>query len=128
MSRFAARNALGGDLLECGSSPKTGYLRDGFCNTGADDLGSHVVCAQVSDRFLQFSRARGNDLISPVPAYDFPGLRDGDRWCLCARRWLEAHEAGAAPPVFLQATHARVLDGIELDILLPYALDLPVNA
>jgi uncharacterized protein (DUF2237 family) len=128
MSRLAARNALGGDLLECGSSPKTGYLRDGFCNTGADDLGSHVVCAQVSDRFLQFSRERGNDLISPVPAYDFPGLRDGDRWCLCARRWLEAHEAGAAPPVFLQATHARVLDVIELDVLLPYALDLPVNA
>jgi len=128
MSRLAARNALGGELQQCGSSPRTGYLRDGFCNTGPDDLGSHVVCAQVTDRFLEFSRERGNDLISPVPAYDFPGLRDGDRWCLCARRWLEAHAAGVAPPVFLQATHVRVLDVVRLDVLLPYALDLPVNA
>jgi uncharacterized protein (DUF2237 family) len=125
MNQDPPRNALGGELLVCGADPVTGYLRDGFCRTRADDLGSHVVCARVTDAFLQFSRSRGNDLVTPVPGYDFPGLRDGDNWCLCARRWLEAHDAGAAPPVYLQATHARVLDLVELDILLPYALDLP---
>jgi uncharacterized protein (DUF2237 family) len=125
MKQDPARNALGGELVRCGVDPVTGYLRDGFCRTRADDLGSHVVCARVTDAFLQFSRSRGNDLVTPVPGYDFPGLRDGDNWCLCARRWLEAHDAGAAPPVYLQATHARVLDVVELDILLPYALDLP---
>ena len=123
-----ARNALGGGLELCGRDPKTGFLRDGFCNTGANDLGSHVVCARVTDAFLAFSRDRGNDLVTPLPAYDFPGLRDGDRWCLCAMRWHEAHLAGVAPPLYLQATHARVLDLIDLDILLPYALDLPQNA
>jgi uncharacterized protein (DUF2237 family) len=120
-----ARNALGGDLLVCGTDPMTGYLRDGACRTRSDDLGSHVVCARVTDAFLQYSRSRGNDLVTPMPEFDFPGLRDGDHWCLCARRWLEAHDAGVAPPVFLQATHARVLDIVELDTLLPYALDLP---
>jgi uncharacterized protein (DUF2237 family) len=79
----------------------------------------------MTDAFLQFSLAHGNDLVTAVPAYDFPGLRDGDRWCLCAARWLEAHDAGVAPPVYLAATHARALDVVELDILLPYALDLP---
>ena len=122
------RNALGGELVLCGSQPRTGYLRDGHCRTRADDLGSHVVCARVTDRFLSFSRERGNDLVTPVPAYDFPGLRDGDRWCLCALRWREALNAGLAPPVFLQATHERVLELIDLDLLLPHALDLPKNA
>jgi hypothetical protein len=121
----AVRNALGEPLQLCSMSPKTGYLRDGHCRTRADDLGSHVVCAQVTDEFLRFSRERGNDLITPLPAYDFPGLKDGDRWCLCALRWLEAHEAGRAPPVFLQSTHERVLEIVQLDDLLPYALDLP---
>ena len=125
MSGEDARNALGGPLQLCGLSPKTGYLRDGHCRTRPDDLGSHVVCAQVTDRFLAFSRERGNDLITPVPAHDFPGLRPGDRWCLCAMRWLEAHEAGVAPPVFLQATHERVLELMDVDLLLPYAQDLP---
>jgi uncharacterized protein (DUF2237 family) len=123
-----ALNVLGGSLDLCGRQPKTGYLRDGHCRTRSDDAGLHVVCARVTDRFLAFSRERGNDLLSPVPAFDFPGLKDGDRWCLCARRWLEAHAAGVAPPVFLAATHRRVLELVELDTLLPYALDLPRNA
>lgn len=123
-----ARNALGGDLRVCGLDPKTGYLRDGHCRTRADDQGRHVVCAQVTDDFLAFSRSRGNDLISPQPAFEFPGLKAGDRWCLCALRWREAEEAGVAPPIYLQACHERVLELIELDILLPYALDLPRNA
>jgi len=84
-----------------------------------------VVCARIADTFLAFSRERGNDLVTPVPAYGFPGLKDGDRWCLCAVRWLEALNAGVAPPVFLQATHERVLDIVDLDLLLPKALDLP---
>ena len=121
----SARNALGEPLKLCSLSPKTGYLRDGHCRTRPDDLGSHVVCAQVTDEFLVFSRKRGNDLSTPVPGYDFPGLKGGDRWCLCALRWLEAHEAGLAPPVFLQSTHERVLELVQLDVLLPYALDLP---
>jgi hypothetical protein len=122
------RNALGTELQLCSLDPKTGYLRDGHCRTRPDDLGSHVVCARVTGQFLAFSRAQGNDLVTPVPAYGFPGLRDGDRWCLCAMRWLEAHEAGVAPPVFVQATHERVLQLVSLDDLLPYALDLPRNA
>jgi uncharacterized protein (DUF2237 family) len=109
-------------------APKTGFLRDGYCRTRPDDLGSHLVCARVTDEFLAFSRERGNDLISPVPAFDFPGLNGGDRWCLCAMRWLEAHEAGKAPPILLQSTHERVLKLVELDLLLPYALDLPRNS
>ena len=122
------RNALGTELQLCSLDPKTGYLRDGHCRTRPDDLGSHVVCARVTGQFLAFSRAQGNDLVTPVPAHGFPGLRDGDRWCLCAMRWLEAHEAGVAPPVFVQATHERVLQLVSLDDLLPYALDLPRNA
>lgn len=120
-----ARNALGGELQLCSLDPRTGYFRDGRCRTRRDDLGSHVVCAQVTDEFLRFSRERGNDLVTPVPAHGFPGLRPGDRWCLCALRWREAHEAGLAPSLFLQATHERVLSVVDLDLLLPYALDLP---
>jgi uncharacterized protein (DUF2237 family) len=123
-----ARNALGGDLVVCGLEPKTGFFRDGHCRTRSDDSGRHVVCAQVTDAFLQFSRERGNDLITPQPGFDFPGLKAGDRWCLCALRWREAHDAGVAPPVFLQASHERLLEIVELDVLLPYALDLPRNA
>jgi uncharacterized protein (DUF2237 family) len=123
-----ARNALGGELQVCGLDPKTGYFRDGRCRTREDDRGSHVVCAQVTEEFLAYSRAQGNDLVTPQPAFDFPGLKAGDRWCLCALRWREAHDAGVAPPVMLQATHERVLDLVELDILLPYAVDLPQHA
>jgi uncharacterized protein (DUF2237 family) len=120
-----AFNVLGAPLEICGEQPRTGYFRDGHCRTRTDDAGLHVVCARMTDAFLQFSLARGYDLVTPVPAHDFPGLGDGDRWCLCARRWLEAHEAGVAPPVYLAATHSRALDVIALDTLLPYALDLP---
>jgi uncharacterized protein (DUF2237 family) len=123
-----ARNVLGGELALCGLRPKTGYLRDGHCRTRPDDGGLHLVCAQVDDRFLAFSRDQGNDLITPVPAYGFPGLKGGDRWCLCVLRWREALEADLAPPLFLQATHERVLEVLTLDDLLPYALDLPRNA
>ena len=121
-------NVLGGPLQICGLDPKTGYFRDGQCKTRADDSGLHVVCAQVNDPFLQYSRERGNDLITPQPAYGFPGLKTGDRWCLCATRWLEALHADVAPQVFVQATHARALEVIELDKLLLHALDLPQNA
>lgn len=124
----SARNALGGELLVCGLDPKTGYFRDGHCRTRSDDLGRHVICAQVTDAFLRFSRERGNDLITPQPAYDFPGLKAGDRWCLCGLRWREALAAGVAPPVFLRASHERILELVDLDQLLPYALDLPHNA
>jgi uncharacterized protein (DUF2237 family) len=123
-----ARNALGGELQVCGLDPKTGYFRDGRCRTREDDRGRHVVCAQVTEEFLAYSRAQGNDLVTPQSAFDFPGLKAGDRWCLCALRWREAHDAGVAPPVMLQATHERVLDLVELDILLPYAVDLPQHA
>jgi uncharacterized protein (DUF2237 family) len=123
-----ARNVLGRELQACGLDPETGYFRDGHCRTGAHDVGRHVVCAQVTEGFLAFSRARGNDLVTPQPAFGFPGLRDGDRWCLCAARWREAEEAGVAPPVYLEASHERALEVVDLDRLLPYALDLPRNA
>ena len=115
------RNVQGGDLLACSYAPLTGFFRDGCCRTGEDDLGTHVVCARVTSAFLEFSRARGNDLSTPRPEYRFAGLKPGDRWCLCALRWAEAEEAGAAPPVVLEATHARVLDLIDLDVLKRHA-------
>lgn len=124
----SVRNVLGGELALCGLHPKTGYLRDGHCRTRADDAGLHLVCAQVDDMFLAFSRDKGNDLITPAPGYGFPGLKAGDRWCLCALRWREALEADLAPRLFLQATHERVLEVVTLDQLLPHALDLPRNA
>ena len=128
MSVAGARNVLGSDLLICGQDPVTGYFRDGHCRTREDDVGLHIVCARLTDDFLQFSRQRGNDLVTPQPGLGFPGLKPGDRWCLCARRWLEALESGVAPPIFLAATHAAVLDLVDLDTLLPHALDLPSNA
>lgn len=117
-----AKNVLGTDLSSCSEEPLTGFYRDGCCNTGREDLGAHVVCARVTAEFLAFSRARGNDLSTPGPG--FPGLRPGDRWCLCAARWKEALAAGAAPPVFLEATHARALDYVTLAELMPHALDV----
>ena len=115
------RNVEGDALLACSYAPLTGYFRDGCCRTGADDLGTHVVCARVTAAFLEFSRTRGNDLSTPRPEYRFAGLKPGDRWCLCALRWAEAQEAGAAPPVVLEATHARVLELIDLDVLKRHA-------
>src|SRR5262245_20565347 len=98
-------NVLGGELEPCGYDPLTGFYRDGCCNVGGDDIGVHAVCAQMTDEFLAFSVAQGNDLVTPQPAFGFPGLVAGDRWCVCAPRWQEAYEAGAAPPVYLAATH-----------------------
>lgn len=111
------RNVLGGPLALCCLAPRTGFYRDGFCNTSAEDVGTHVICAVVTDAFLRFSQARGNDLLTPRPEYDFPGLREGDGWCLCVLRWKEALAAGVAPKVRLEATHARALDYVTLDEL-----------
>ena len=103
--------------------PATGFYRDGYCHTGPQDIGSHTVCAIVTDAFLAFSRARGNDLVTPVPAYGFPGLKPGDRWCLCVSRWKEALAAGVAPPVVLAATHRAALAVVTLDELRAHAVD-----
>jgi uncharacterized protein (DUF2237 family) len=105
-----AKNVLGTDLEPCGTDPVTGFYRTGCCDTGADDAGVHTVCAVMTEAFLEFSASVGNDLSTPVPAYGFPGLRPGDRWCLCASRWQEALDAGVAPPVVLEATHAGTLE------------------
>ncbi len=119
--RSPSLNVLGEPLQSCGTRPMTGYFRDGCCESGADDIGRHVVCAVMSDVFLQFSRSRGNDLSTPRPEYEFPGLHAGDRWCLCALRWREAEQAGCAPAVVLAATHQRALELIELDLLRRHA-------
>jgi uncharacterized protein (DUF2237 family) len=119
-----ARNVLGERLQPCSESPLTGFYRDGCCNIGPDDLGVHSVCVQVTAEFLAFSRARGNDLSTPVPEYDFPGLKPGDRWCLCAARWQEALEAGKAPRVVLAATHEATLEFVALEDFKRHALDL----
>ncbi len=114
-------NVLHEPLACCGTAPMTGFYRDGYCRTGRNDLGSHVVAATVTREFLDFTRARGNDLETPHPAYGFPGLKPGDRWCLCALRWKEAEAAGVAPPVLVDATHVRTLDFIPLETLTRYA-------
>lgn len=115
------RNVLGTPLQVCGESPPTGFLRDGLCHTGTHDLGSHTVCAVMTEAFLDYSREQGNDLTTPAPEYAFPGLKPGDRWCVCAARWLEAAEAGVAPPVILDATHERALRKISLGDLAYHA-------
>ena len=115
-------NVLGTPLQSCCTDPVTGFYRDGRCVTGPQDRGKHVICAQVTEEFLQFSRSRGNDLITPIPAYDFPGLKPGDRWCLCASRWQEAYEAGVAPPVVLEATHEAALQYVPVAALQAHAL------
>ncbi len=117
-----ALNVLGTELVPCSYDPLTGYFRDGCCRTDMHDLGSHVVCAKVTDEFLEFSRSRGNDLSTPRPEYRFAGLKDGDRWCLCALRWKEALAAGVAPTVVLECTHARALEFVTLEQLQAYAL------
>jgi uncharacterized protein (DUF2237 family) len=119
------RNVLGGALLPCSVAPVTGFFRDGCCNTGPEDIGLHVVCAEVSAGFLAFSKAAGNDLSTPRPEYGFAGLSPGDRWCLCAARWEEARRAGCAPPVLLEATHEAALQICALDDLMAHALDAP---
>lgn len=118
------KNVLGGDLTGCSVRPLTGFYRDGCCNTGSDDRGLHTVCAVMTAEFLAFSAARGNDLSTPAPEYGFPGLQPGDRWCLCAMRWREALEHGAAPRVVLGATNAVTLKIVNLDDLKRHAIDL----
>ena len=117
------RNVLGGELEPCSLDPLTGFYRDGCCDTGGDDDGVHTVCAVMTSEFLEFSRAHGNDLSTPMPAHGFAGLQPGDSWCLCASRWQEAYEAGAAPAVRLRSTHARTLEWCTLAALQAHAAD-----
>ena len=117
-------NVFGEVLETCCDNPTTGFFRDGCCNTSDQDVASHTVCVQVSRDFLEFSRSRGNDLSTPMPEFEFPGLRPGDRWCLCAARWLEAHAAGMAPRVVLKGTHRRALEIVPLRILREFSVDL----
>jgi uncharacterized protein (DUF2237 family) len=118
-----ARNVLGSELEPCCYVPLTGFYRDGFCHTGQGDHGVHTVCAIMTSEFLEFSRKQGNDLSTPRPEYEFPGLKPGDRWCLCASRWREAYDAGMAPKVLLQATHASTLEFANLEELQSVAED-----
>jgi uncharacterized protein (DUF2237 family) len=117
-------NVLGEPLTPCCHAPKTGFYRDGFCRVGQDDVGVHSVCAMLTEEFLAFSLAQGNDLTTPRPEFGFPGLRPGDRWCLCASRWLEAAEVGLAPPVILSGTNQKTLDIVGLVTLRQHALDV----
>jgi uncharacterized protein (DUF2237 family) len=122
--RRAGRNVLGGPLTPCSEKPRTGFYRDGCCNTGPEDAGSHTVCAVMTSEFLAFSKARGNDLSTPVPEFQFLGLKPGDRWCLCAPRWQDAFAAGKAPKVVLSATHEGALEHVALVDLKRFAIDL----
>lgn len=117
------KNVLGSDLLDCSHEPLTGFYRDGCCRTGAEDMGLHTVCAVMTADFLEFTKMRGNDLSTPMPEHRFPGLRPGDRWCLCVTRWKEAFDAGAAPQVVLEATHFSALEFCELEDLRAHAAE-----
>jgi uncharacterized protein (DUF2237 family) len=123
----SGRNVLGGALQACSYDPVAGYFRDGCCRTGEGDQGLHVVCARMTDEFLAFSADQGNDLSTPRPELRFRGLKPGQRWCLCASRWLEAWKAGVAPPVILECTHEKALEVIPLDILRAFAFQPPVR-
>ena len=122
-SRLGSLNVLGTPLQTCSTDPMTGWFRDGCCETQAQDRGRHIVCAVVTDDFLAFSKSRGNDLSTPRPEYRFPGLKAGDRWCLCLDRWREAHAAGVAPDVVLEATHQIALERVELSTLQAFAVE-----
>jgi uncharacterized protein len=117
------KNVLGGQLETCCISPMTGFYRNGKCETGTNDTGSHVVCAQVTQEFLEYTRSQGNDLSTPMPMSNFPGLKPGDRWCLCASRWQEAFDAGVAPPIILAATHEAALKSVAIEELKKHAFD-----
>ena len=121
MPSSAPRNVLGGPLKPCSDAPRTGFFRDGYCRTCAEDVGSHTVCVEVTAAFLAYSREAGNDLSTPRPEYQFPGLKPGDRWCVCAVRWLEAYAAGAAPPVVLAGTSEQALEVVPLEALQRHA-------
>lgn len=114
-------NVYGLPIEGCSKDPLTGFYRDGFCKTGEEDIGTHVICAQMTEEFLLFSKSRGNDLITPMPQWRFPGLKPGDQWCLCALRWREAWEAGVAPPVCLDCTNIKALEYVPLEVLEMYA-------
>ncbi|MEO0816514.1 MAG: DUF2237 domain-containing protein [Pseudomonadota bacterium] len=118
---MSALNVLGTDLQTCGTRPMTGFFRDGCCKTGPQDVGSHVVCAVITDAFLAYSKSLGNDLITARPEWGFPGLKEGDRWCLCVSRWAQALDAGTAPPVILEATHEKALSSVSLEDLKAHA-------
>ena len=118
---MSAQNVFGQNLIPCCTDPMTGYYRDGYCKTDDTDRGKHVVCAVMTQEFLEFSKSRGNDLITPRPQYNFPGLQPGDKWCLCALRWKEAYDFGKAPKVYLEACAEESLNYIDLDVLIQYA-------
>ena len=120
------KNVLGRSLQSCCFQPKTGFYRDGFCKTGEEDYGTHVVCAIMTEEFLAFSKSRGNDLTTPVPQWSFPGLVPGDKWCLCVLRWVEAQQAGFAPKVVLEATHEKALEHTSIELLKSHEV-LPNN-
>ena len=117
-------NVFGRPLVPCSMNPKTGFFRDGCCNSGPEDRGAHMACVQLTAEFLEFSKARGNDLSTPMPQYGFPGLHAGDRWCLCASRWREAYDAGVAPRLFLGSTHEGMLEYVSLEEISRFALDV----
>jgi uncharacterized protein len=121
------RNVLGGELAACSTDPLTGFYRDGCCRSGPEDVGSHTICAVVSEEFLEYQQEIGNDLSTPIPEYGFKGLNPGDRWCVTARNWLRAHEAGVAAFVVLASTHERSLDVVPLEVLRHYAVDVPAD-
>lgn len=115
-------NVLGSELVACCYKPMTGFYRNGYCQTGPEDTGTHTVCAVMTAEFLQFTNEQGNDLVTPIPLYDFPGLKPGDKWCLCATRWKQAAKAGVAPPIILEATHQKTLSIIDFELLLEHKL------
>ena len=117
-----ARNVLGGDLIECSHDPLTGFYRNGKCDTCGEDVGQHSICAEMTDAFLKYGAEQGNDLITPRPEFNFPGLKAGDFWCVCLGRWIEAHQAGVAPRVRLEATHASVCEYVDMEVLRDYAV------
>jgi uncharacterized protein len=121
------RNVLGDELEPCGTEPLTGFYRDGCCRTGAEDIGSHTICAVVTAEFLEHQRGIGNDLMTPVPQFRFPGLEPGDRWCVTARNWLRAHEDGCAAYVVLASTHERALEIVPPEVLREHAVDVPAD-
>jgi hypothetical protein len=124
MQMDASVNVFGEELVACGGDPVTGFFRDNMCNTCEQDVGSHTVCVEVSHEFLEFSRSKGNDLSTPMPEYNFPGIQPGDIWCLCAARWLEAYQGDKAPRVHLRKTHIKALEVVPIELLKRYALDL----
>ena len=119
-----ALNVLAEKLEICCTSPMTGFYRDGYCQTGVSDVGSHIICAELTEDFLEFTKRRGNDLSTPRPEYLFPGLKSGDRWCLCVSRWKEALNSGVAPPVVLSATHQKALEVLPLEVLQEHSLTI----